>query len=1153
MNPRLRTFLARCVALCVANMVSAATIPAWGGDAFVDLFQPFAVKHCQRCHEGEKVRGEFDLGRYAKSPDVTADFRRWSHVIEFIRDGKMPPDDEPQPTIDERKQAISVLERILLEEAEKHAGDPGPILPRRLSNTEYDRSIRDLTGVDIQPTRDFPPDPAGGEGFDNTGEALGMSPSLLKKYLTAAQTISEHLVLKTEGIAFAPFPVSSYNEQKKLTEQAIIDFYQQHAVRIPDYLEAAWRYRHRAEAEAGIDPAAWAKRQGLSGRYFSLVWATLDEASRSADEFSKGSPDRVRRGAGFQERLGQLWNAIPAPVDAKAKPREWADFEQYVEFWQRKLPHREGAMIQSHAGNWPIGHLDFRAREAAARDQFDPGNLRPKVAIQFARLPSSRDLAKNQNSTAIHLVVTRALDPSVTNGNGGPATEGVSESQIVMIRNAVFSKSNNPPRNDDERQKQEVVSLRSVLEQHAPALAERLAFGKKPGGGETDADTFAVTVPSTIEIPITGPMLPQVADKHFLLECELDDRCRNDAVLVYPAVGKLPTEAYPGNAEVLMHADGDAAKALAEPAARFCLTFPSRFYYVDRERGLAAGFHLVEGFFRDDQPLVQKVLDDRQRDEIDRLWRELDFVTQSTETLLRGFVWFERSERHVLHDKRFDFLRSEDPLLVQEELLTRFESEYLDKLGVKLVEGTLKPQTPSKQYDLIHGFFERIRAGLALHAAQLKTAEQRGLTDIEALAGRAFRRPLRPEQPAALRSLYDDLRKRGNSVEASLRGVLIAVLMSPDFFLHFHHEPPAAGVQPLTDFDLADRLSCFLWSSLPDADLLSAAQQGKLRDETELVSQTRRMMKDPRIDGFAREFFGQWLRYRDYLAKDPINAPAFPGYDDALRQAMFDEPTRFAIDVIQNDRSVLELLHSDATYVNGILAKHYGGEIAKQYQAVSSNPAEWHRVTGLRSEGRGGLIGMGVILTKLSKGERTSPVKRGFWAVHHLLGQHFPPPPNDVPELPPNEKQAAKTIRELIVAHTENPKCAMCHVHFDSLGMALEGFDPIGRIRTKDLAGRAIDNAATLPDGKTAQGISGLIEYIEQSRRDEFVRTLCRKFLGYALGRSVVLSDEPLLKEMKQALERSEYRFSAMFETVVRSPQFRNRRGSELTANANGN
>ena len=231
-------------------MLSAAASSPARADVFQERIEPFARKYCHGCHNKQKPRGELDLTRYAQDRDVISDFRRWNNVVEFIRKGEMPPEDRLQPTLEERNAAVAAIESILLVEARKNAGDPGSVLPRRLSITEYDLSIRDLTGVPIRATAEFPVDPAGGEGFNNTGEALGMTPNLLKKYLGAAQFVSEHLVLKPSGIEFAPFPVTSYNERKKLTEQAIIDFYRRHDVRIGDYLEAAWRYRHRGQAES---------------------------------------------------------------------------------------------------------------------------------------------------------------------------------------------------------------------------------------------------------------------------------------------------------------------------------------------------------------------------------------------------------------------------------------------------------------------------------------------------------------------------------------------------------------------------------------------------------------------------------------------------------------------------------------------------------------------------------------------------------------------------------------------------------------------------------------------------------------------------------------------------------------------------------------
>jgi hypothetical protein len=375
--------------------------------------------------------------------------------------------------------------------------------------------------------------------------------------------------------------------------------------------------------------------------------------------------------------------------------------------------------------------------------------------------------------------------------------------------------------------------------------------------------------------------------------------------------------------------------------------------------------------------------------------------------------------------------------------------------------------------------------------------------------------------------------------------------MSPDFFYRSPEAPEGGGVQPLAQTALARRLSYFLWSSPPDEELLAAARAGKLQDEAVLKAQTRRMLKDPRIECFAREFFGQWLRYRDYLSKDPIPPGAFAGYDASLRQAMFEEPTRLLTHLLQQDQPVGELLHGDSTFVNVALAKFYGGDIERQYHSTGGNgsPSDWRRVEGLHGMGRGGLLGMPVILAKNSAGSRTSPVKRGFWVVHHLLGQHFPPPPADVPELPKTEEEATKTIRELLAAHTSNRQCAMCHVHFDGLGLTMEGFDAVGRSRKKDLAGRAIQATGPMPGGGQAEGIAGLIDYIEHRRSSDFQHNLSRKLLGYALGRSVTLSDQPLLADMEKKLQGGQG-LSVLFETVVLSPQFRQQRGRDFVAAA---
>lgn len=1104
-------------------------------DLYQDVVQPFATKYCVECHNSKKARGELDLTKYSSEKSVTSHFRRWQNITAFIRDGEMPPEDSKlQPTVAERNAVIGAVEAMLIAEARRNAGDPGVVLPRRLSNTEYDLSVSHLTGVDIHATAEFPADPAAGEGFDNTGEALTMSPSLLRKYMAAGQHVASHLVLKTGGISFAPYPVTSYNERKVLTEQAIIEFYQNRDVRILDYLEAAWRYRHRPSERQDATIESWATERGLSERYLALVWQTLSDASSSG---------------GFLKQVGLAWKAVPAPASPGDKPGELRELDELIRFLRRNIGVKDERLIRPGAGNWPIAHLDFRAKQAALRDKFSPSSLRNQELIRFDRVKRSGN-NKAAKPHTLYLRVDSAID-----GSGD---------EFVIVQRPILSNSGNPPRNDEEAEKNKVVTLREFLTVHAPEVAEALKFGRHPKGHDVDADSFVVKAPALIEIPFKRAAQEAADNRHVLALCILDkEHSRGAGVLFQATTNRSPDHRFSDQTKLLIDPGSNFVIENFESAQQFCNAFPNRFFYVDQSRGLAAGFHLVEGFFRDDQPLVQKVLTDEERVELDLLWEELNFVTHSVETLIRGFVWFERSERHVLHDKRFDFLRAEDPRLVEDDLLYKFERVYMDRMGVKLVEDVLKPANPDDdRFMLIHGFFDRIRGGLKHQRELLKNAESQAFADLERLAARAWRRPLVPKDRASLKSLYESLRDQGQGVEDSVRGVFTAILLSPDFCYRYADSHPGIEVSQLSDRSIASRLSYFLWSSLPDGELLAAVDNESLRSEAALITQTRRMLKDDRVNAFAREFFGQWLRYRDFIEKNPINAEAFPGYTDELRLAMFEEPAWLLTSLIQKDRPVTDLLNTDATFVNGILARHYGGDIERQYRShvadwlkerrergLSTDDADqqWHRVDGLHDSGRGGLFGMGVVLTQNSAGERTSPVKRGFWAVHHLLGQHFPPPPADVAELPKDEKTAPKTIRELMADHTANPRCAMCHVHFDSLGIAMEGFDPIGRRRSNDLAGRPVDENAEFPGGESGRGIPGLIQYIEKNRKRDFVRTLCRKFLGYALGRSVMLSDSILLEQMEDALHNNDYRFSVLFETVVTSPQFRNQRGRDFS------
>jgi len=297
------------------------------------------------------------------------------------------------------------------------------------------------------------------------------------------------------------------------------------------------------------------------------------------------------------------------------------------------------------------------------------------------------------------------------------------------------------------------------------------------------------------------------------------------------------------------------------------------------------------------------------------------------------------------------------------------------------------------------------------------------------------------------------------------------------------------------------------------------------------------MRQDERIRGLATEVGGNWLDFRRFEEHNSVDRKRFRSFNNELRAAMFEEPIRFFVDVVRRDRSVLDFLNANDTFVNPVLARHYG------MVDLGFRSNEWRRVEDARRYGRGGLLPMSVFLTKNSPGLRTSPVKRGYWVVRRLLNEQIPPPPPKVPELPSDEaKLGDLTLREVLARHREDKSCAVCHARFDAIGLVFEGYGPIGEQRFRDLGGRLVDTHATFPGGGEGAGIDGLRRYLNEHRQQEFLDNLCRKLLAYALGRTLLLSDDVTIDTMRVKLAANGYRFSSLLETLVASPQFLTRR-----------
>jgi hypothetical protein len=487
-------------------------------------------------------------------------------------------------------------------------------------------------------------------------------------------------------------------------------------------------------------------------------------------------------------------------------------------------------------------------------------------------------------------------------------------------------------------------------------------------------------------------------------------------------------------------------------------------------------------FYREDDQLRRLMLDEAQAAELDRLWSELHFVSQDALLLVDAF-----------------------------EQLWQFATQDSDPSAL----------TPMR---------EPINQRAARFREELVAAEPAQVAAVLDFAPRAWRRPATETERSELRALYTAMRSKDDLPhDVALRMLLARVLVSPAF-LYKMEKPSGEGKQsPVNDWELATRLSYFLWSSAPDTGLTRLAAEGRLHEPEILIAQTRRMLQDPRIRRLAIEFGTQWLHTRDFDQLDEKSERHFPTFA-ALRGSMNEEPIRFFTDFFQSNAPVLALLDADYTYVDASLAQHYG--------IVGVEGTEWRRIENVRARGRGGILAFGATLAKQSGASRTSPILRGNWLCETLLGERLPRPPKGVPVLA-DEIPEGLTERELTARHSGDPKCAGCHVRIDPFGFAMEAYDAIGRFRQTDVNGLAIDTHVSLANGTTFDGLDGIRNYLLTERRDDFIQHFIRKLLGFALGRGVQLSDKPLIEDIATELQDGDGRIGTAIERIIASPQFR--------------
>ena len=973
---------------------------------FEQTVRPFINTYCAACHSGKSPAAQFDLASYTNVDLVSRDYPRWALALQRLSAREMPPQVVEQPPVEARQRVMDWIRAVRAEEVRKNAGDPGIVPARRLSNAEYDYTIRDLTGEDMQPAREFPIDPANTAGFDNSGESLTMSSALLNKYLQAARTVADHMVLTPDGINFAPYPMLVETDREKYSIQRILKFYAAQPTDLADYFQAAWRFEHRAElGQRRATLAQIAAESKVSAKYLPTVWGLLEE----------------KDAIGPIAKLQKMWRSLPAPGASepqvlRAKCVEMREF--VIKIRSHTAMQFAAPVVRGlPAGSQPLMNWKLRAFASHRRDS-DPADLR--------------------NDT----------DP--------------------------------PP----------VVPV----------------IPKYPGLHQESAPRWAA----------------------------LSAKARAaDEDLVVPAAERSRYEA---------------------AFARFASVFPDTFYVKergryfpddsqDKGRFLSAGYHNTMGYFRDDTPLAELILDEKGQKELNRLWNQFDFIAAYTaRTWIQYFI--NQSGEVQGRGAESGTARPRDHEITDTEVILGLRDAYVAKA---LADPRNDPVAP----EAIREHFDGVNATLRSLEKEHQEAEPKHLDALLRFAARAYRRPLTKEEKDDALAFYKTLRaKSGLSHEDAVRDSIVSILMSPDFLYRVDlgdatksairpaawKSSEGAARRPLSSYALANRLSYFLWASMPDDELLAHAAAGDLNKPQVLLAQTRRMLRDAKARGLATEFAGNWLDFRRFETNNTVDRNRFPSFDNELREAMFQEPVQFVQDTINNDRSVLDLLYGDYTFVNAALAKHYG------MPEVKGGPDTWIRVEDAGRYHRGGLLPMAVFLTENSPGLRTSPVKRGYWVVRRVLGEVIPPPPPVVPELPQDEAESILPLRDMLAKHRSNAACAGCHARFDAMGLAFEGYGPVGEARTNDLAGRPVDAHAVFPGGGEGSGLEGVRTYIREHRQADFVDNLSRKLLVYALSRSLQLSDESLIDRMESGLPANGYRFDWLVETIVTSPQFLNKR-----------
>ncbi|MFN0111506.1 MAG: DUF1592 domain-containing protein [Blastocatellia bacterium] len=1088
-------------------------------------------QYCLQCHTGTSAKAGINLTGLIQQSSVGENFQQWEKVAEALEHKTMPPKSMPQPSDDERAQAAAWIRAALSDYAKKHDGNPGPVTVRRLTSGEYAYAIKDLTGFDLNVGIDSSSDTVGGEGFTNFGDVQFMQDANLERYLAAAKNVAEHAVIGSGPIDFFNHPGKSGFEMSAVAR--IRNIYATYGFRTvsgeggrPFGLEkygkalyAAWRFKNRAAlGEANITLKQIAGKEGITLRFAQHVWKVMNTTSL-------GYPT---------SEIVARWQKLPAPANNESAVRAGCEeLQKFMVTWPSWLFARGDVAAGGAGDESPLEFSDrtlsvktvhrFAYVRGAGRGPAQPGPA--KIYLNVAPV----NPATPGKPTIIWRNLTIGFRPVAQR-----TQLKVGESAVVLAADAEAAANLRrgilPP---GERR-----ALRSMV---SAETAAQLNFGKAPDGSALGPNDFVSEGSTMFEIP-----MPEGAPMILNMQAEAEISGNRDQVIrivisdradggtrgqpTRALIGDMNTPGYKAfRAGVMEYASLLPPNSNSEPTPADKDPVPDPFdntYNVPEHDE----FVVKVKYIRDDKFFAENLIDAPTRKRLDQAWNDL-------------YASFE------YHNNYLRLLGKHYGVDLKDKDIAQMDKTQIALLPVEMRK-----------------YVTELRAHYDSVMAAQTAGRSSHVNDCLDFANRAWRRPLTETEKLSLRAFYSKTFAAESDHRKAIRALIARILVAPQFLYRVEESgvgsresgyqprrpealnssflpttdyrlPTTPDVKPLTNWEMASRLSFFLWSSIPDAELRRAATAGELTDAAGIQRQVKRMLNDPKARRLATEFFGQWLGFYHFDEFKGVDTSRFPEFTDGVKDAMYDEAVSFFEHIIRHERPLNELLDADYTFLNKDLAKFYG--VTKDIK--SANQVEL--VTGSKAFHRGGLLRLGAVLTVTSAPLRTSPVKRGDWILRRILGTPVPPPPADAGSLPADDKQfGGLSLKAKLEQHKRNPTCFNCHTRIDPLGFSLERFDSTGRWRDKYFDGNAIEDSAALPDKTEVSGVDGLLRYLK-SKETQVRKTMAYKLTGYALGRTVTAGDQALIERM--AAKDKAATFTQLATEIALSKQFRNRLTSD--------